>query len=249
MAATRFATANKILNDVAVESGLLPNVDPFLATDPQWVQLNYLLNSAGEEMLQLHEWDILRASHTIVVDNGTYPDGHYPLPDDYSYMIDQTGWDRDNFLPLRGPTTPQQWTYLEGRNLASSTIYATFRLTDGQIWFYPAAAMEDGRTITFEYIRRTWAESGSPPTTQFNDLITSGNDRILYEPILFKRFLKMKFLGAKGFDTTAAATEFKSGMDAWTGLQGGAPVLRTAQSQRYPFLNSWRNLPDTGYGS
>ena len=247
--ANRYITATKILNDTAVEVGINPIADPWNSTDPLFVQMKYLLNNAGQELLELYEWPVLRASHTIVTDSGSYPDQIYPLPDDYAYMIDQTGWDRDANLPLQGPMTPQQWTYLEGRDLASGTIYASFRLANGDIMLYPPEGIADGRTITFEYIMRTWGLTGSFPTQDPVDELQTGEDVILYEPILIKRYLKMKFQAAKGFDTSVAVQEFTQAMDTWTGRSKGGKVLNASGARRgFPFLNVWRNSPDTGYG-
>ena len=210
----RYEAINTIMNNVAVESGLLPELDPWTSENPQFIQLRYLADSAGQELMELYEWPILRATHTIVVDNTTYPDGKYPLPDDFGYMIDQTQWNRDTFLPLQGPLTPQQWTYLEGRGLSTGTIYASFRTTDGEIWLYPPEALTDGQTITMEYIRRSWVITGGIGSESFIQNLSSGQDRPVYEPILFKRFLKLKFLSAKGFNTDMAAQEFLRAMDA-----------------------------------
>ena len=75
-----------------------------------------------------------------------------------------------------------------------------------------------------------------------------GGKVCLYEPILFKRMLKVKFLGAKGFNTEIASQEFQRAMDSWTGKSGGAKVLRTARTLGNRLLNIYRNVPDTGYG-
>jgi len=244
----RMITANKLLNDTAVEVGLNPVQDPYASTDPIFQQMVYLLNSAGQELVSMYEWSFLVGSAEVITDSTTNPDGKYPLPDDFSYMIDQTGWDRDRRLPMQGPLTPQQWTYLEGRNLASSTIYATFRLVDNQVWIYPTPP-PDGLRITYEYIKRTWVMYGSSPTIGYRDEVQAGSDLIMFEPILMKRWLKLKWKAAKGFDTSGEASEFGLAFDSWTGKSSGAEVLNGAGSRRgYPFLNVWRNLGDTGFG-
>ena len=51
---SRYFTVDKILNDVAVESGLNPVTDPWDSTDPSFVQMKYLLNGAGQELLELY---------------------------------------------------------------------------------------------------------------------------------------------------------------------------------------------------
>ena len=246
---SRMFTVDKILNDVAVECGLTPSSQPWETTDPAFVQLRYLLNGAGQELLELYPWQVLRREHTIITDSVTYPDQSYPLPTDFGYMIDQTGWDRSSNLPLQGPTTPQQWTYLEGRNLASSTVYASFQLDQNNIQLFPSG-IADGKEITFRYISRHWAEKGSSPSITGLYELDAANNRVRYEPILIKRLLKVKFQAAKGFDNSNAIQEFIRAMDSWTGKSKGAQILNASGGwRRHTLLNAYRNAPDTGYGT
>lgn len=241
----RYFTAEKIINDVAVETGLNPSTDVWASTDPAFVQLRYLLNGAGQELLELYPWEVLRRKHTITTDAGTNPTQKYDLPADFGYMIDQTGWDQDNNVPLHGGVTPQQWAYMEGRDFGSSTIYATFRFDEGKIQFYPST-LADGRVITFYYISRNWAETTLAVGI---DEITANNNVIRYEPILIKRMLKMKFQAAKGFDNSNATQEFAMALDSWTGKSKGAQILSASGRGRgYPFISVWRNVRDSGYG-
>jgi len=106
--------------------------------------------------------------------------------------------------------------------------------------------LADGRTITFNYISRNWAQDVSD-----NGLyeLTAGNNIVRYEPILIKRMLKMKFQAAKGFDNSNAVQEFMAAMDAWTGKSKAAQILNASANGRgVPFLSVWRNLPDSNYG-
>ena len=245
----RYFRADKIINDVAVESGLSPVDDVFASLDPSFIQMRYLLNGAGQEMLELFPWQILRRKHIITTDSATYPDQKYPLPDDFGYMIDQTGWDASNNLPLQGPMTPQQWAYLEGRNLASSTVYATFRLDAGEVQFFPAE-LSDGRDISFFYISRFWVQNQlNPNNIQEREEVLANTDVVMYEPILIKRMLKMKFLAAKGFDNSNATQEFIAAFDSWTGKSKGGQVLSASGGRsRVPLIDIWRNVSDSGYG-
>tara|TARA_R110002110_G_scaffold345573_9_gene555865 strand:- start:2035 stop:2778 length:744 start_codon:yes stop_codon:yes gene_type:complete len=244
----RYATVDTILNDVAVESGLAPIAAPFDSSDPAFIQLRYLLNSSGQELLELYPWEILRRKHTITTDSATYPDARYPLPADFGFMIDQTSWDQSSNVPLQGGVTPQQWAFLEGRDLSSSTIFVTFRMDAGELQLYPAT-IADGRVISFYYISRYWAEKGSSPSIEGLYDIDAGTNTVRYEPILIKRMLKMKFQAAKGFDNTNSTQEFYRALDAWTGKSKAAQVLSaSARGRTQPFLNVWRNAPDSGYG-
>ena len=125
MTATLLATANDTLNRVAAEVGLTPIPDPWGSPKQEFEQMRYLLNIAGEELSQLYQWEFLMREHQIITSSSDT--GNYDLPADFLYMINQTGWERAENVPLFGPLSPQDWQYLLGRDLVSYTIYASFR--------------------------------------------------------------------------------------------------------------------------
>ncbi len=241
----RYFTANDILNQTALEIGLIPVNDPVGSPDESFVQLKGLLTSAGQEMVELHPWQILNQVYeftTAEADTGTYD-----LPDDFSYMIDQTGWDKTNRVAVGGPLSAQDWSYLLGRDLVSQSIYASFRLVDGILDLFPQPP-PTGLIIRFEYIGRNWVkEAGQDEPNQ--DKIGTGSDLVMYEPILIIKFLKCKFLEAKGFDPSSARMEFETLFLSRTGKDEGASILSASSSQRgFPYLHPFFNTGDTGYG-
>lgn len=242
----RYETAADIINAAASEVGLTAIGDPYASSDPAFIQLRNILSSAGQEMLTLYEWNKLVKTHTITTT--ALDTGEYDLPDDFAYIIDQTGWTPTNGgagLPLGGPLSAQDWTYLVNTNLASSTVYVSFRQADGQFWVLPQPP-PDGIIINFEYITRWWV---AEPTTVVpaKAAPVAADDVVLYEPILIKKFLKLRFLEAKGFDTTAAVGQFLTMFQSWTGRDMSAPILNTARMRVFPYLG-WRNIPETNYG-
>jgi hypothetical protein len=244
----RYENANTIINDTALEVGLVPVTDPFSSQDEAFIQLRGLLTSVGRQLVDMHEWQVLTGNYEITTADGDT--GDYPLPEDFSRMINQTGWDQGNNLPVGGPLSPQDWSYLQGRDLASTTIYASFRLEDGIFRIFPQPPPA-GININFEYISRNWVqETGAAKTTPgVKDRPTSGTDLILYSPLLAVKFLKMSFLGAKGFDTSAAFAEFQQLFQARTGYDAGASILSASnRNSNFPYLDAFRNVGNTGYG-
>jgi hypothetical protein len=242
---SRYLAVNDIINRTALEVGLLPSSSPVTDTNEAFIQLVGLLNSSGQELCELNDWQILVKPFEI--DTLDTDSGKYDLPDDFNYFIDQTGWDRKNNLPLAGPLSAQDWTYLEGRNLASSTIYASYRQNDGQIWIYPQPP-PDAMQLTFEYISRNWLkETGSSIPNR--DTIGNGTDICILDPLLSIKFLKLKWLQAKGFDYSTAAMEFDTLLLSRTGKSVGAPILSASRNRGgMPYLNAYGNTPDTNYG-
>ncbi len=237
-------SANEILNRVAAEVGIEPVSDSFSSTDPAFLKMRYLLNTAGEELMQAHPWEFLTQSHqitTVSADSGTYP-----LPADFGYMINQTGWERSENVPLGGPLSPQEWTYLRGRNLASNTLYASFRIADGQFNIFPAPP-PNGLDLNFEYISTNWVSDGQVSPTYQPD-VQVGTDKPLFDKTLITRYLKVKWLEAGGFDTSKAQADFNQAFNFVTGHDAAAPVLNAGRGRGgLPYL-SHCNVPDTGIG-
>ena len=189
----RYQTANDLINRVLAETGLAPVTDPYASADPAIQQLTYLLNTAGQELIEEYPWANLVRSEQFITQAGD--SGKYDLPDDFAYMIDQTGWERAANVPLFGPLSAQQWTYLLGRDLVNYTIYASFRLADNQFWLFPQPPAA-GLDINYEYISRNWVKAGNQADT-FRDHVEVGSDLPLYPPILISRLLKLRFLQAR----------------------------------------------------
>jgi hypothetical protein len=240
----RLSSANAIINRAAVEVGLLKDSNPYGSSDESFIQLSELLNSAGQELVEMHPWQVLVEPFNVTTQESDT--GTYDLPDDFSYMIDQTGWDRTNNVQIGGPLSAQDWSYLKGRDLVSQSIYASFRLVDNKFDLFPQPP-PDGLNVSFEYISRNWV---APTSNTRADLITNGNDTVLYEPIMAIKFLKLKFLNAKGFDIGGALAEFELIFNSRTGKDEGAAILNASRTGRtFPYLNGYNNVGDTGFGS
>ena len=109
MTTANLAPANEILNRVAAEVGLAPVSDPYASTDSNFIQMKYLLNSAGEELSIAHQWEFLNKTFSFTT--ASTDTGSYDLPDDFLSMVQQTGWDKSTRTPLAGALSPQEWAY------------------------------------------------------------------------------------------------------------------------------------------
>lgn len=242
----RYDTAQAVINAAANECGLATpaSFNPFTSNDAAYVQLVALMTQAGRELYGMHEWNILQKnfSQTMLSTDS----GSYNLPADFGYMIDQTGWNPTNRLPLGGPLTPQNWEYLVSTGLAKSTIYVSFKISQGLFQVLPQPPPNNS-VITFEYISRWWAAVTGAPTTPAQDFVQLATDVVLFEPILISKLLKLRFLEAKGFDTSAAAQQFINVFNQYTDKDVSAQTLNMARNRVFPYLG-WRNIPETNYG-
>ena len=238
----RFATANDIINRAALETGLLPADNPVGSSDESYVQLTGLLNSAGQELIELHAWQGFRKKYEITTAAGDT--GIYDLPDDFSYMVDQTGWNKTSLLPVGGPISAQAWSYLDGLNYLDQPLYAVFQLLDNKFHIYPQPPPPD-ITVAFQYQSRNWTEAQNTGVT--NDIVVNGSDLVMYEPILITKLLQVKFLTAKGFDSSGARQEFTLMMDSRKGKDEGAQILNAGPTNG-SYLLGPKNTPWSNFG-
>jgi len=246
MPITSTATVNELINTVLSEVGLAVEGDPFASTNQATVQMKTLLQLCGEELCWLGDWEHLNRSHQIVT-LGT-DSGSYSLPTDYLTMIPQTGWEREGNTPLRGPLTPQEWTYLEGRDFVSQAIYASFRLSAGTFNIFPQP-VPVGLDINFEYRSRNWVEDPADADNHIAD-IGSGGHVPLFDRTLVTRMLKLKFLEAKGFDSTKAQDDLNMLFGLVSSADKSSKIVSAGRSRSgFPYLDGHRNVRDTGFGS
>jgi hypothetical protein len=245
MPITTTMTASAILNRVAVEVGLDSTADPYGSQDAEFIRLQTLLNIAGEELAIMHDWDFLVRDAAINTD--VDDSGEYALPADFLYITNQTVWERNNRVPVI-LLSAQDWQYLEGTQFAKDTIYAKFRLQKGKFTLYPQPT-PTGLDIHYEYTSKNWVLDGSIPDT-FKEEVTTGTDSPLYDRTLITRYVRLKWLEVKGFDTAKAQDDFNQIFGMLTGRDKGAPILSVGGGMRgLPLLNAWRNIGDSNFGS
>lgn len=241
----RYETSAQAIAQAAIECNLVAaGSNPYDNTDQSIQLLCGLINSAGRELCTMYEWQRLNTSYSFTTAMGDT--GFYNLPADYGRTVDQTDWNPTNRLPLGGPLTPQDYTYLLATNLASSTIYISFREKDGQFVILPQPPPV-GQLISFEYQSRYWVCAALAPTVLAKDAPTAPDDIIMFDPLVIQKLLKLRFLETKKFDTTAASQQFNNVIESLTGQDKSAPVLSAARSRGFPYLDD-RNVPETGYG-
>ena len=240
-------TAGQVVNDALVELGLSAVSDPFADTDPNVAQVCTLLKSTGRKLIHEHKWTFLRKEYLFTTVQGT---ATYPLPADFHEMIDQTGWNRTTRLPFGGPLSAQQWQFLKSR-LAGVVFTVLFRPLGGTLYLYPDNPTPGGYSIAFEYQSDGWIEVPGIPSSTFRDYPRDSTDIVRLDSHLTSRALKLAWLQAKGFDTSAALDDYTSVLEHVIGHDSFVPTLSLNNRgvlRADPLLGQ-QNLPITGYGT
>ena len=211
---SRYLTVTEVLNFAATESGLTPITDPLGSQDASFVQLRTLLTFAGRELVTAYPWQILRREGTRVFNYGDA--STIALPDGFDRLIDQTAWERDRNTPVGGPFSPQEWQAIQGAAVTLLPATVSWYLDQDVLRItpsVPATGTDPYATIYYHYISRGWVRDGTTSTI-YRDYPSAGADFVLYDPTLIVKLLKLRFLGAKGFDTTDISNQVTQAFQA-----------------------------------
>jgi hypothetical protein len=238
-----FDTAANIVNDAAVELGLIPSdlANPYDSTNTAVVQLCRFLKGAGQDLTRDFLWTHLQKTHTFSTANGT---AAYALPADFGRSIAQTHWNRTSQEALGGPIGAQAWQQIQAVS-GAGTYLQLLRMVNNEIQLSPTPTSI--QTIAFEYISSYWVRpSGqASPTT---DAPTTGSDTLHFDRRLLVAAAKLYWLKNKGFDTSAVQDEFDRALGRASSGDGASPVLSLGSMSGFRLLNVC-NAPDTGFGS
>lgn len=163
-------TAQAVVTQAALELGIVQSSgdlgdDVYLATDPTLLQLVALLKRAGRELVDEAQWTHLRQEFGIYTNAGGQSWGAYALPPDWRNMLDQTGWNRTNRLPMAGPLSEQEWSYVNSR-VAGVVLNVLFRPMQGLMVLYPTSGLTSGMSIVMTYKSSWWVQEAASTRLQ-----------------------------------------------------------------------------------
>lgn len=243
---TKHPTALDVVQTVQGLMGLPVSIAAVTnSTDETAQQLLRLLTWSGRRLCKptsTYRWSTLLRTFTLL----TNPvDTIYDLPSDWDSFEDLTGWNFTSRLPMLGPATDPQWQCLKARNLGSSTISVIYRVRGDKFEIYNTfSTVQD---LRIDYSSRAWVQDAADPLV-YRDYILNDDDILLLDNELLTAKCKLAFMTAKGFDTTAAQSEYNEIEEAAICADADAPVLQVARSDTYPLISTQFNVPDTGYG-
>ena len=226
-------------------------VSPASSTDPNIVLMKTAANMASLEMLNAYEWATLTKMGEIDVFSAVPPtteatETAFDLPGDFYRFIDQTQWNASMRFPAVGPVSPQGWmTYRVFPISANFTL--TWQMRQRQLWFLNPPA-PPGQTFKFMYLSQALVQDADNPDL-YKNVATKAGDTFQLDGILMTLLTRMKWLEARGFDSSAAVRDFLLAFDSRIGAEKGANILNMAGGRHdYPYIGIG-NLPEASlYG-
>ena len=222
------------------------------SSDPNIILMKTCENLASIEMLNTYEWATLTKMASIDVFSTVPPDPSqatetaFDLPGDFYRFIDQTQWNGAMRFPAVGPVSPQGWmTYMVFPISANFTL--TWQIREGKIWFLNAPAVP-GQAFRFMYLSRALVRDADDPDL-YKNIATKNGDQFVLDGILMTLMTRVKWMEAKGFDSSSAVRDFMLAFDSRVGAQKGANILNIAGNRGgYPYIGIG-NLPEASlYG-
>jgi hypothetical protein len=235
-------TAIQCIKQASAELGLPIPLEAAASREQQAVQMLALLNSAGNELCRMYEWQFLRKSASITLIAGQ---SGYPLPPDFVKLLNDSLWEKSNIYSVIGPVSVRQWAYLT--NSVTIAPDYCFIIKDRQFQFTPAPGGDGMGTgdISYEFISNGWVQDTNNPA-HFIPIIENDNDILQFDFWLCVKFLKLKTWEAKGLDTTSLRDDFMRAFSDITAQDQGAPNLTIPNRRRYDILPL--GVPETGFG-
>lgn len=173
----------------------------------------------------------------------TFGTDRYALPNDFSYYMSTTSWDRSFRWQLLGPIEAQEWQVLKS-GISPTGPRRRFRIM-GNYWYVdpvPTAV----ETCVFEYYSNSWCQSAAG-TAQSSWL--ADTDYYSLDDDAFILGLKWRFKAAKGLDYGQEKETYDHLVERLMSRDGANRDLPlNAQASGIRLLNE-QNVPDTGFGS
>jgi len=217
-----------ILNRV-VDSIGLPRPSSYVGnSDDTARQLLALANEEGQELANRYRWQKLIKEASFTSTATTTQGTITTIATGYSYIVNDTIWNRDNFRPVYGSLSPPRWQKLRASNVTGP--YPEYRIRDDYLLFIPSPG--SGDDYFFEYVSKNW-EVGASSTA--SDAWSNDSSTTVLDERLIELGIRWRFLRAKGMDYQEEYRVYQDRVADATTRDGGKTTLNLGRPEmRYP---------------
>lgn len=177
----------------------------------------------------------------------------YALPDDFSWYLNRTMWDRTNRWELIGPISPQTDEYNRSGVVTTGPRRRWRQVglpaTCWRLWPPPTATGSFPATLIFEYVSKFWVLNDAG---NFQGSFTANTDVPTIDAQAIILSTKWRFFAVKGFDYAAMQAEAIDYINRLASRDGGKPDISLAKPMQSSILITPANVPDgfwTGPGN
>lgn len=146
-----------ICQDILKEtkSSFVPNVIVTNADDVSQ-QILQAVKISIVELSRNYQWQELQKEYNF---SSVASQEGYNLPSDFDRMINDTFWNKTQYLNLIGPVTPEKWRILKDTVVAGTTIQNYFRIRNNQVLIHSVPTVVEN--YVFEYISKNIVKSAT----------------------------------------------------------------------------------------
>jgi len=188
------------------------------STDDRVLQILALLIEEGEDLSSRHNWSGLtvEATHTTIASENQ--GAITTIAPGYSFIKNQTLWDRTDQLPVIGPLNGIDWQGIKA--VANTGPRYQFRIREGDLLISPTPAA--GHILAFEYQSENWVvDTGGNSKSE----ITSDLDSFLIPDRLLLMGLRWRWAAEKGLNYSELFNTYEAQVKDAMGRDGGKRVL------------------------
>jgi hypothetical protein len=190
------------------------------STSPDIRQIMALLEEEGDDLSQRGSWQgiTFEATHTTVAteDQGAMTTS---ASNGFSYIKNDTIWDRTNKLPICGPMSSQDWQAVKGFGVSGPRY--RYRIRGGKLLINPTPTA--GYTWAFEYVSKNWIIQDDDST--YLNRFADDTDEVLLPENLFTLGLRWRYLREKGQPYSDLFNQYEEQVKNALGRDGGKRVL------------------------
>lgn len=232
------------VQQACLQMGLPPPVGVYDSQDETAKLMGAVANLAGILLTDSFLWQDLQ---DILQITGNGVQTSFPLPPDFSSIVDSTGWSN----AIRRPVVvlnPQQWAAISSWLSQSFYVNPACRIYQNALQFMsPPPA---GAVINFQYRKCNWVIDGTDNAI-FKDMLTANADIPRFDWLMMTLAIKVKWFEQKKMDTSAAQSDLNDRYLQLTQRDSVAPILSLSggYAGSFRYLDNYYNTPDSNIGS
>lgn len=149
-----------LVKSVALKVGVTVPTAAFVSTDANVQQIIGFANEAGQELAARFGWQELTKEATFTT-VGTESQGVIQTltGSDFSWVLNETMWDRSTRRPVFGPKLAPEWQQLKAQLLTGP--WSQYRIRGNNVLFIPVPPVGDN--IFFEWVSNYWVAIAATP--------------------------------------------------------------------------------------
>ena len=201
-------------------------------------QLLALCNQEGKQLADEFAWQALITEASFLT-TATETQTNATLPADFGWLVDETMFNRNTTLPVKGPINPREWQELKA--IGATVSESRFRIRGNSLLFNPAPTA--GHTVYYEYVSTRWC-SDAGLTTPSSTWTLDSDVGLLPENVITLGLI-WRWKHSKGLDYAQDFETYNMTKERAASRQGARRKLRLdGPTSPYASRASRGNIPE-----